>query len=214
MSPECWSELTPALSRVRSATVDEVPVAAAAQGEARWSGSARRCTRPCCGWSFGHSRAPQRRQHSKRVSQAREKRKRTERDCGRSPSRSGRAGKSALERFSASLYPALLRLVLRTQPRSGLSTLRLALFDRPEEFGDHLGPRLYAAVALAVDADSHRAGVLFLLADDEHGVSFLLLGLENPGVELVAAAIDFGADAVGTKFRDEALAIIELRFAD
>ena len=117
MSPECRSEHTPALSRVRSATVDEVPVAAAAQGEglgaaqrvvapglaaagpsdtaarrnvgstpnashkrvksasersatvgevpvaaaaqgkARWSGSARRCTRPCCGWSFGHSHA-------------------------------------------------------------------------------------------------------------------------------------------------------------
>ncbi len=58
----------------------EAPVAAPSQTEARWSGPAPSCVRQCCGWSFGHSRAP-----------------RTERDCGRSPSRSSCKSRVAWE---------------------------------------------------------------------------------------------------------------------
>src|SRR2546425_13228714 len=43
--------------KVRSATVGEAPVAAAALGEARWGGSPCPHIRPRCGWSCGHSRA-------------------------------------------------------------------------------------------------------------------------------------------------------------
>src|SRR5947209_3763704 len=44
---------------------------------------------------------------------------RPERDCGRSPSRSAIAERNALGRLSSSSRSTLLRLVLRTQPRSG-----------------------------------------------------------------------------------------------
>src|SRR5216683_1787548 len=44
---------------------------------------------------------------------------RPDRGCGRSPSRSVIAGRSALAWLSACSRSALLRLVLRTQPRSG-----------------------------------------------------------------------------------------------
>src|SRR6266446_7583733 len=51
------NEPPPFLPR-RSATVGEAPVAAPSQTEARWISSAPAHIRPCCGWSFGHSRAP------------------------------------------------------------------------------------------------------------------------------------------------------------
>src|SRR5216684_9075688 len=43
----------------------------------------------------------------------------SERDCGRSPSRSAIADRGALEWLSACSHSVLLRLVLRTQPRAG-----------------------------------------------------------------------------------------------
>src|SRR5260370_476323 len=100
--------------RSRSATVGEAPVAADAKGRVRRNISTRRGVWTCCGWSCGHSRAPL-----------------TERDCGRSPSRSGCEGKGAPEYFNASRRLDLLRLVLRTQPRSSLPPLR---FLRPGVF--------------------------------------------------------------------------------
>src|SRR5437773_2535601 len=45
----------------------------------------------------------------------------SERDCGRSPSRSGGALRRALGQLGASSNSGALRLVLRTQPRSPLS---------------------------------------------------------------------------------------------
>src|SRR5216683_5128674 len=45
---------------------------------------------------------------------------RPDRGCGRSPSRSVIAGRSALAWLSACSRSALLRLVLRTQPRAGI----------------------------------------------------------------------------------------------
>ena len=57
--------------RIRRATVGEAPVAADPNRRSRGNNSTRRSVWTCCGWSVGHSRAPQRLQPTKRLSKSR-----------------------------------------------------------------------------------------------------------------------------------------------
>src|SRR5258708_1582967 len=89
----------------RTATVGEAPVAASSQAR-----SALDCS--------SASSASDLLRLVLRTQPRSAPRQRSERDCGRSPSRSVIAGRSALDCSGASPSSVVLRLVLRTQPRS------------------------------------------------------------------------------------------------
>src|SRR5256885_1512103 len=87
-------------------------------------------------------------------------------------------------------------------------------FNVGENLRDSGSARLSALIAFAVDADGDFVGVLFFLADDEHGVDFGELRVADFAADLVATDVDFGADASAAKFVEDGLGVGVLRVAD
>ena len=57
-----------------------------------------------------------------------------------------------------------------------------------------------AEIAFAVHADAHGVAFHVPFPDHEHGVNFHLFGVCNLGFDVVAAAVELGANLMGAQF--------------
>jgi hypothetical protein len=83
--------------------------------------------------------------------------------------------------------------------------------DRQQNVRHHLRPRLYALLALAVDAQGNRVRLLLALADHEDVVDARLLRALDAAHEFVVAEFQLGADLLGTQLGHDAFGVINLR---
>ena len=91
------------------------------------------------------------------------------------------------------------------RPRSKPETnnrqeLSSAFPNRIERFDQNFIGRLRSEIAFAVNTDTHGVGVHVAVPDHEHRVHFHPLGVCNLGFDMVATAVELGANLMGAQF--------------
>src|SRR5262249_2474517 len=92
--------------------------------------------------------------------------------------------------------------------------LRGSFADRLQDPSNDLVPWFDAHIPLPMYPHGNGAGVLLLLADDQHGVDAGFLGAQDAALELVVAEFELGADHRGPQLVDDASGVVELRLGD